>query len=153
MHLDACTLPVPPWSRHVAQLLPLWWRGDVRLLAYPPNWAFGWHNVHACAVLLPEISRVATVQQLAFAACWHLPGRVPRLLPWRHVLLSDVLHGPYRTLLLPLRSPLEPSGNVQQLALPTTRLPLNTSWHLACTAVHQTFLRHPKHLPAFGQLR
>jgi hypothetical protein len=42
---------------------------------------------------------------------------------------------------------------VQQLALPTTWLPFNTTWHLACTAVHQTFLRYAKHLPTFGQLR
>lgn len=150
---DACCLPVSPRTRHVAQLLPLWWRRNVRLLAYNPDRSCCRYTVHACAVLLPKVSRMATLQQLALIACWHLPSRVPRLLSRRYVLLLDVLNGPHRALLLSLRASLESTGNVQQLALPITWLPLNTSWHLACTAVHKAFLRYPKCLPAFGQLR
>jgi hypothetical protein len=90
---DARCLHVLPWTRHVAKLLSFWRTSHVRILAGDLDRCRRWHHVPSCAVLLPEIARLVPVQQLATSARRYLPGRVPRFLPWRHVLLIDIRHG------------------------------------------------------------
>ena len=41
-------------------------------------------------VSLPSLALTLLIHPVALVACWTLSSRVPRLLPWRHVLLRDL---------------------------------------------------------------
>jgi hypothetical protein len=104
---DARSLYILPWTYHVAQFLSFRRRSHVCILAGDPDRCRRCHPLPPCTVLLPEVARLVPVQQLATIACWYLPGRVPRLLPRRHVLLVDIRYGPSRAFLLLVRPSLE----------------------------------------------
>lgn len=91
--IDARPFSLLNGSCYVAQLLSLRWRCHVYLLAGNTDRTGCRSFVPPSSLLLSTIARLVPVQQLATTSSGHLPRRVPRLLSWRHVLLTDLRNG------------------------------------------------------------
>jgi len=151
----------------MAKLLSRWWRHHVFILSCHTHRVDDPFALRTRTLLLSQKQTVVPLlmrKLFRHRSCTHLTfpivaitlrrsvsRRIPRLLPWRHVLQSDLCNGQFRAVLLSLCSLLEQSGSVQFEHFKIVRLFHLPTRNMARFTVYQTLLRHQKRLSTLGK--